>query len=208
MKTVYFIRHGQSTGNASIMHQQGSQTGLTSKGMRQAKTMAAHMKKFALEAILSSPFIRAKATAEALSEETGLPITFSELFVERRRPSIQLKKRKTSPGFIWAQLHLMLFSRFSTYRYSDEETPSDLLLRAREALAFVANRPETNIAVITHGRFMRALYADITLGEGITGRGYLRLTRTMKMHNTALLVATFDNGVWAVKKWNADASTV
>lgn len=208
MKTVYFIRHGQSTGNVSMVQQQGRETALTPKGQRQAKNMAQHMKKFPLETIIASPFARTTATAEALSAETGLPITFSELFVERRRPSIQLRKRKIHPRSLFAQLQLIIFSRYSKWRHSDEETPQDLLLRAREALAFLAVRPEWTIAVVSHGIFMRALYADMTLGEGITGRAYLGLTRTMQMHNTALMIATYDEGKWSVKAWNADASTV
>jgi broad specificity phosphatase PhoE len=208
MKTVYFIRHGQSTGNASIVRQQGSHTALTPKGEQQAKSMAAHMKKFPLEALFASPFARAKATGEVLGSETGLPITFSELFIERRRPSIQIRKAKIHPRFAWAQLHLILFSRFKSYRYSDEETPEDLLQRARTALAYLAEQPQSTIAVVTHGFFMRAMYAYMTLGEGVTGRAYLALTRTMRVHNTALMIATYDEGVWNVTEWNVDASSI
>jgi probable phosphoglycerate mutase len=208
MKTVYFIRHGQSVGNASIVRQQGRETHLSKKGAHQAKEMALHLKKFHFEKIIASPFVRAKVTAEALSSETGVPLTFSELFIERRRPGIQLRKAKIHPRSVWAQLHLALFSRFKTYRYSDEETPDDLLKRAREAFTYLEAQTESTIAVVTHGQFMRALYADITLGEGVTSRTYLRLTRTMRMHNTALMIATYEEGKWSIKAWNVDASVV
>jgi broad specificity phosphatase PhoE len=208
MKTLYFIRHGQSTGNASLWVQQGSHTELTSTGVAQAKAVAAHMKKFPIQAIIASPFARTKATAAEVARELNLQVEYSELFVEHRRPGIQLRKRKLHPLWLWAQLHLSLFSRFSSYRYSDEETPDEILKRAHIALAYLSGRSEEHIIVVTHGRFMRALYAAISMGEGVTGRAYLRLTRTVHMRNTALMVATNDTDKWEVKAWNADAQTI
>lgn len=208
MKTIYFIRHGQSTGNASMWTQQGAHTALTALGEHQAKEAALHMKRFPIQAIIASPFTRTMATAAAISNELHLPVEYSDLLVERRRPSIQLVKPKAHPRFLWAQAQLAFFSRFSWYRHSDEETPVDLLARAHQVLAFIEARPEDTIAVVTHGILMRALYAAMTLGEGVTGRAYLRATRTFTLRNTALMVATYDAGVWRVVAWNADAATI
>ncbi len=206
MKTIYFIRHGQSEGNASLRTQQGAHTLLTERGRAQAAEVARDIKRLPIEALIASPFVRAKATAEAVSAEIKLPIAFSELFVERRRPGVQLKKRKNHPHWIWTQLLLTLFSRFNWYRHSDEETPADLIARAHEALAFISARSETQIVVVTHGQFMRALHAVMTLGEGVSARAYLRATRRMRMRNTALMIATFDKKGWKVTAWNEDAA--
>lgn len=208
MKTVYFIRHGQSAGNASIWTQQGSHTPLTPQGRAQAKIVASHMKRFPISAIIASPFQRAKDTAAELSKELDIPLEYSELFIERRRPSVQLTNRKLHPRSVWAQAQLSLFSRFAWYRHSDEETPDDLLKRAHEALAYLTSRPEETIAVVAHGRFMRSLHAAITLGEGVTGRAYLHATRTMNIKNTALMIAEFKDGEWQVLAWNVDAAKV
>lgn len=208
MKTLYFIRHGQSKGNASLFEQQNEHTLLTSRGEQQAKEVASHIKQFPIQAIIASPFARAKATAHALSEELGLPVEHSELFVEHRRPGVQLRKKKLHPHWLWTQLHLSLFSRLSGYRHSDEETAEELLARAHQALAYLASRPEENIAVVTHGRFMRALHTAMTLGEGVTGRAFLSVTRGMRMRNTALMIAEQSENGWEVKAWNIDASHV
>ena len=193
-------------GNASLIRQQGPQTTLTKKGRKQAQKMARHMKDLGLEVIIASPFSRAQSTAHDLHDETGLPITTSELFIERRRPHAQLARKKIHPHSLFVQLQLALFSSKATWRHSDEETPGELLLRANEALDFIWKRPESTIAVVTHGRFMRALYADIVLGEGVTGKAYLSLTRKLHMRNTALMVATCTDGVWEVLAWNKDAA--
>lgn len=208
MKTVYFIRHGQSEGNASLLYQQTGETLLTARGVRQAKEMAAHVRQLPLEAILSSTFARAQATAGEIAHETGLPVEVSELFIERRRPQVQLVKMKLHPSWLWTQVMLALFSRFDGYRHSDEETPSDILTRAHAALAYLAERPESTFAVVTHGRFMRALYAVMTLGEGVTARSYLRLARTLRMRNAALMVATYEDGTWTAHAWDGDAASV
>jgi broad specificity phosphatase PhoE len=205
MKKVYFVRHGQSNANASIFRQQTGESVLTPRGVAQAKEVARHMKRLPLEAVISSTFNRAKATASEIGKGTGLPIDYSELFIERRRPGVQLRKRKPHPHWLWVQLQLALFGRFSKYRHSDEETPTELLQRAHAALAYLAVLPESNIAVVTHGTFMRAMYAAMTYGEGVTGRMYLRATRWMSVRNTALMIATYDGTKWEAKAWNADA---
>ena len=208
MKTIYFIRHGQSHANASLIRQQTGDTELTPHGMAQAREVAQHLKPLPIEAIISSTFKRAKATAGELAAVKNLPVEHVELFIERRRPGTQLRRRKVHPRWLWTQFQLALFSRRAGYRHSDEETADDLLKRAHEALAFLAARPEETIAVVTHGTFMRSLHAAMTLGEGVTGRAYLAATRHMRIRNTALMVATYDEGVWNVTLWNADATAV
>jgi broad specificity phosphatase PhoE len=208
MKTIYFIRHGQSAGNASLLVQQTGDTQLTRRGIAQAKEVARHLKDLPIEAIISSTYARAKATAAELGTATGLLVEHVELFRERRRPGVQIRRRKAHPSWLWTQLQLMLFGRRAGYRHSDEENVDDLLARANQALALLAARPEAVIAVFTHGTFMRSLYAAMTYGEGVTGRTYLAATRHMRIRNTALMVAEHDGTAWSVRIWNADAREV
>lgn len=208
MKTVYFVRHGRSQGNASLVLQQTEHTELHARGVAEAKEVARHMKKLPLQAIISSTFARAKATAAELGRETGIPVEYSELFIERTRPGVQLRKRKVHPHWLWVQVQLVLFGRVAGYRHSDEENAEDMLARAHAALAYLIARPESTIAVFTHGTFMRALHTLMTYGEGVTGRTYLGATRWMRMRNTALMIAQHDGAKWEVRAWNADAREI
>jgi len=207
MKTIYFIRHGQSHANRSLFLQQTGDTPLTELGVRQAQEAGRQLNRLGAQAIVSSTFSRARDTAQEIGKETGLPVEYSELLVERRRPGVQLRKPKLHPKWLWAQAKLALFSRSEGFRHSDEETPSEQLERARTALAFLEARPEERIIVVTHGRFMRALYALIMLGDGVTAAAYLRLSLTLRMRNTGLMVATYDtqNG-WKISAWDTHAS--
>lgn len=208
MKTIYFIRHGQSEGNASLLRQQTGETVLTERGIAQAREVARHLKQLPIEAIISSTYARAMATAAELGAATGIPVEQSELFKERVRPGAQIKNMKVHPRWLWVQLQLALFDRRAGYRHSDEENAEDLLNRAHQALALLAARPEAVIAVFTHATFMRSLYAAMTFGEGVTGRAYLAATRSMRIRNTALMVATHDGAKWDVRVWNADARDI
>jgi broad specificity phosphatase PhoE len=208
MKTVYFIRHGQSTGNSSIWEQQGPHTDLTPHGRQQAETVAKHLKRFPIQALIVSTFARTRATAEPIARELELVPEYSELFVEHRRPGVQIRKQKMHPHWLWTQLQLTLFSRFSAYRHSDEETPGEILERAHAALRLLEERPEDIIAVVTHARFMRALYVAMGEGEAANGKTYLRMIRTHQMRNTALMIAEHDTKGWDVKAWNVDAQSV
>ncbi len=91
MKTVYFVRHGQSEANAS-QGLQWPESPLTEQGRSEARAVAERAQKLPVEAIVASPYARAKETAEIIGGKIGMPVEFSELFVERVKPS-SLKER-------------------------------------------------------------------------------------------------------------------
>ncbi len=208
MKTVYFVRHGQSEGNANIQRQQIAETPLTKKGREQAQIVAERLANLSLQALISSPYMRARSTAKRIHETTNVPIHYSDLFVEWRRPTVQLIHGRFHPLWIWAQIHIVLNRNQSSYRYSDEETIDELFLRAKAALAYLENPPEGRIAVVTHGAFMRCLYSVITYGDSLTAKLYVKTIRSMLLQNTGVMIATFHDGVWTVTHWNEDASAL
>ncbi|MEO6536145.1 MAG: histidine phosphatase family protein [Candidatus Paceibacterota bacterium] len=208
MKTVYFVRHGQSEANADLKKQQIPETLLTKKGEQQAEIVAEHLAKLPLDALVASTYVRAIATAKFIHEKTNLPVQYSDLFVEWRRPSVQMLRGRFHPLWIWAQFNILLNRHRSSYRYSDEETIDELFARARAALLYVEHMPGEQIVVVTHGAFMRCLYSLITYGDSLTAKLYVKTIRGMFMRNTALMVATVENGGWTVTHWNEDASAL
>ena len=67
---VYFVRHGQTHGNTSEVHQDHSDK-LNERGQKQAETVAKRFESIKIDSILSSDFIRAKVTAEEISKVTN-----------------------------------------------------------------------------------------------------------------------------------------
>lgn len=69
---IYLIRHGQTDWNLLGKLQGSTDIPLNETGVRQAVSMAAYMKDTTLESVYSSPYKRAKATAEILCSSQGL----------------------------------------------------------------------------------------------------------------------------------------
>ena len=84
MGKLYFTRHGQTVWNVENKICGATDTELTELGHKQAAELGKRIKTEGLpiEEILTSPLIRAKNTAEHISEITGIPIRVEELLRE------------------------------------------------------------------------------------------------------------------------------
>jgi broad specificity phosphatase PhoE len=204
-KKIYFIRHGESEGNAGPIRQSAA-SHLTDHGKAQAAFMGERCMSLPLEVLVSSTMMRAQETAEIISEKTGHEIISSPLFMERRRPSYQTGKDKDDP--MSREIDQLVFNNFAKpgYRHSDEENFDDLKARAIAALRYLGDRPEEHIGVVTHGFFMRVVMAVVVFGETLTARECERFLRTFHMENTGLTVIGFDgwnrDPAWWVWTWN------
>ncbi len=89
--TIYFVRHGETDGNASRTLQ-FPHTPLSDRGHRQAARVAARLASVGAGAILASDFTRAAQTAEAIAAATGLPITGEPLLQERHFGELRGKR--------------------------------------------------------------------------------------------------------------------
>ncbi len=103
--------------------------------------MAEKLTDIPIDIIISSPFPRATQTAETVAKKIGKRIEISDLFVERRNPSVVFDKRDHEPGVrgiveaVEKNFHVL------GWRHSDEENFSDLKTRAKAALAYLAKLP-------------------------------------------------------------------
>lgn len=208
MKKVYFVRHGQSEGNVGIFFQ-GPDEPLTELGQQQAEYMAARALHLPVEYIVASPQQRAKTTAETIAKKINKPLEFSDLFIERRRPSEQLGQLWIDPKAL--EIDTLIKQNFTTpgWRYSDEENFDDLKERAKLALEFLETRIEENILVVTHGYFMRMIVATVVFGDELTAREAENFARTFHMENTGLSVLGYNEAYkqspWWLWVWNDHA---
>ncbi len=207
MKTIYFVRHGQSEGNASDRYQMDSSP-LSEQGREQAVQIAKRSSRLSIEAIISSTMPRASETAVTISALVGLPVEYSNLFVERRRPSAQQGLIRTSPEAEEMDKEIIRSSAESGYRYADEENFDDLTNRSGEALAYLANQTADHLLVVTHGLFLRVLLAKAIYGTGLTGEQCTNIIGTMQTANAGITVFTYDAErvrPWHVITWNDHA---
>ena len=207
MKRIYFVRHGQSEGNIGLIRQHSS-TALTDLGRKQANLVADRLSTYPIETIISSTMSRAQETAQIIANRINKEIEFSDLFVERRRPSEQIGKPKDD--LIALESQRLIEENFLTpdYYYSDEENFTDLKNRASQMLNFVAERPEENILVVGHGYIMRLVLAYAICGPNLSALEGQKFINALKTNNTGMTIFDYNPESahpWQVLVWNDHA---
>jgi probable phosphoglycerate mutase len=209
MKNVYLVRHGESETNAGD-RLYGKSARLTARGHQQAQFLAQRCAQLPVEIIISSGFPRADETADYIVRRLSKPFEQSDLFAERRPPTAEPGQSKGDPDTV--AYEAAFWSRFGdpSWRHRDAETFADLNARAKQALAYLASRPEQNILVVGHGVFTRILAARATFGETLTGAECLMVMQTFRLANTGLSVLEYDGEhargrTWRIAIWNDQA---
>jgi broad specificity phosphatase PhoE len=205
-KHVYFARHGESVGNVANTFQ-GHAGGLSPKGIEQARALAERFMRIPIDIILASTMERARQTAEIINENLQKPIIFSKLLIEVRRPSEMWGKPQDTEAARKMYKLLALEDHEPTWRYSDEENFSDRIERACRAIAMFQERPETVIAVVSHGTFIRTVLACMALGASITPAEYAQFVPFFHKANTGISLCdygedTYGNVRWKLRHWN------
>ncbi|WKZ26699.1 MAG: histidine phosphatase family protein [Candidatus Paceibacterota bacterium] len=199
-KIVYFIRHGQSKDNVAPVFQ-SPDSPLNEKGKRQAESIAQRVSRLSFDALIASPFERAKQTTEAIAKVTGKKAEYSDLFVERVKPSYINGKPYTDEkaNNLWREWEKSLYT--PNMRAEDGENFDDLIARADKALTFLKNRTEKSLVVVTHGYFLRTIVARVLLGDLLSGEAFRNIQRTAAMENTGLTVLQYREGFEEKPAW-------
>jgi len=207
MKKIYFIRHGESDGNAHF-ELQGGDGALTERGRKQSRSVAERLAHVPFTALVSSPFPRAQETAEIIAVRVEKEIEYSELFTERRNASAQIGVSRNAPASIEIEREIMAHFGEPGWHYDDEENFEDMTARGGAALAYLIARPENEIAVVTHGYFMRVMLARALAGESLTPELCLYFLTSFRTANTGISVMVNDEDTtrpWWLWTWNDHA---
>ena len=79
---IVFVRHGQTASNRGGQLQGRFDAPLTAEGETQAKCLATALRHEPLARVLTSPLVRARATAEAIAAVLGLEVETDDRLVE------------------------------------------------------------------------------------------------------------------------------
>ena len=79
---LYISRHGQTPWNVEDLICGRTDVPLTELGQQQAKLLAESAKDKGIDVILCSPMLRARQTAQAVSDAIGVPVRIDERLVE------------------------------------------------------------------------------------------------------------------------------
>ncbi|HVS58643.1 MAG TPA: histidine phosphatase family protein [Candidatus Saccharimonadales bacterium] len=152
MKTIYFVRHGESESNvAGIVSGGGNDIHLTATGRDQAKKAGQDLKGKGIELIVCSPMIRTVETATIIAKEIGYKpedIVTNLLFVER---AYGIYEGRPSEIF---QEHLQ-----NNTVHDSVETTEQIYERLGKALDWLREQKQNTILVVSHGGAGRAVRA-------------------------------------------------
>ena len=186
MKTIYFVRHGESESNADGMVR-GPITALTEKGHRQAQQVAARFRNIRHDVVVSSDYPRALDTARAIAHLHAQQPVICEHIHERVNPTFFTGKHVDDPDKRAVEnAQLERWASGDDGKHSDEETFADLRTRAARAQAWFEARPEERIVAVTHGTFLRLFQAHLLFGNALTPDIFVRFVFGLKTANTGI----------------------
>lgn len=153
MKTIYFVRHGESQSNIDKVYA-GSRldTPLTSKGLEQADLVAEVLKNKKFDLIVSSPLRRTKSTAERIAQKLGY---MDEIILESLLAERDFGEASGKP---WAEVDADVDSG----EIEGLETIQELAERMQRLLDWFKTLPGEHIIVVGHGTaeiMLQAVYS-------------------------------------------------
>ena len=190
-KEIYLVRHGETELNRTGERYQSPSIPLSEQGKKQAEKIAKRVSKLDFEAFITSPFTRARQTAEIISRRLGIKFEVSDLFSERKIPSVIAGARVDDPKAreifeIWKK---SLYT--PGMKVEDGENFDEIVSRADKALSYLVSRKERKILVVTHGFFMRVLIARAIFREALSGDIFRRFWYATEIDNTSLTVLEY-----------------
>lgn len=167
--TVYLIRHCQSMGNVEHRFQGRYDAAVSQEGEKQLALLGLRFRNEPIDAIYTSPLLRARRTAQAIAQYHDLEIHEEPGFIEIDCGEMEnLLLTEVAKQFPVVANHWDVSPDLCCFPKG--ETMAQVYRRANDALdRVIAENPGKRVVVATHGGVLRNLYARITYGslEGI-----------------------------------------
>ena len=141
---IYFVRHGETENFVNNL-EQDENSGLSDNGIKQAKALAQRFKNIPIDFILTSPYQRARETAEIINKEIDKKIIVNKLLRETKKPT-EIENKPHHASEI-KEIRQLLYEHFGdpNWRYSDEENFFDLKKRGTKILKYLSTQLQTPV---------------------------------------------------------------
>ena len=200
---VYFIRHGEAGGNLNRTHQ-GADDPLTKKGKFQVKALSKKLKNVPIDFIYSSPYFRARQTADLISKELKLTVEYWDDLKERRRPSEVEGLSYDHPEAIKISQTTKENQTTANWRYSDDESYNDLLKRAKIVETHLLKKHMyQNVLCVSHIGILMIIVLQMILKDKLTPKVFWQYYHHSKHDNTGITHLKYSNvNGWRFVAWN------
>lgn len=157
---IFLMRHGA---DPSDRYGGWSSFGLTEEGRKQVHAANGKLRDKGITQIYASNLIRAKETAEIISKELSLEITYLPQFRESNNGllagMLKTEAAKKYPGVYWSALEW-------TETWSGGESPEQFFNRIEKAwYEFKTSVGKNNVLLVSHGGVMNVI---LCLENGLT----------------------------------------
>lgn len=199
--TIYFVRHGETAGNAQN-HHQTAKTPLSEIGLSQAKLLAHRFKKIQIDRLIASDHLRTQQTAKAIAKTTKLQIQLEPFLREMRNPSVFEGKPYSDPNLKTIKEQMRAHQHDKNWHHSDEENWFDLKQRALKFINSLDGESEERLCAVTHGITLRMIAGVMLFGSEADMQTLEKLARSIVMTNTGITQFEWRDGCWQLICWN------
>jgi len=193
-----FLRHGESEANLKDIFQGQSESNLTERGKMQVSLLGERWKAEGrqFDAIISSPLLRAKQTAEIIQQKLNCPLELDPVWKERDTGKLTGMNRQ---DYFNSNLY---HDFFTPYQSMGEigESDFELFLRGGRALDSLLKRNTGDYLVVSHGGLLnQVLHVIIGTTPQANGQGI-----TFRLVNTGFAELRYDpcNYKWTLISFN------
>lgn len=193
---IYFIRHGETTGNQQKFHQT-AETPLAPEGEMQAIKVAERLQAIKLNEIWVSPLRRAQQTAAAINEYQHVPLKTEPLLHEIKRPSVFEGKHVDDPSLLTIKETMWEKSGDLNFAYEDGESFMQVVNRMREVKTMLEKHThgkpaDHTICLVSHGIVLTLLLLHILLDKHATPTVLRDTILRTKVNNTGISLARIE----------------
>ena len=154
---IILIRHGETEWNSQQRMQGHSNSDLSEVGRGQIQALGELMKNVSFDHIYSSDSLRARQTAEAITQYSGHTLQFDQRLREKNLgvfeglTSTEAKERHP-------EIYRLFKTAGANYVIDEGESTQQLLERALEFIEEIRLRhPQERVVMVTHGGVVRVL---------------------------------------------------
>lgn len=163
--TIYLIRHGESLSDVNQRYDGDYDDPLTSAGIAQAHTVANNHLLTDIQAIYTSPKIRAQQTAKIVHNTINVPVTTLPGLAEQDIYGAFLELAKDQPEEEYRRLGEVLVNKDTAY--PGTETYQEFRDRVLESFNHLIQSDYDQIAIITHGGPIRCIFRELIPSQNL-----------------------------------------
>lgn len=204
---VYFVRHGESTGNAGTSHNSTDATELSEAGKQEANIVRERLADVAFNTIYCSPMVRARQTAICINQDRQKEIIYLAELKEVPYPSEVLGKQRDDPDVAKVWQDISEHRSDITWHYSDEENWHDRVVRARRALQTILQQDVDRVLVVAHNGIIKVMTMVMMFGGDVSLKQYDTFWGFTKLDTTGITLCEYDRSTkkWKLLSWNDHA---